>query len=50
MYTPESSDDFMILVTLSISSFEINKVNLFSTPRALFPLIFIPDLFITFEV
>ena len=48
--TPESSHDFMILIISFISSFELNKVNHFPTPTAPFPLIFLSNSFITFEV
>ena len=48
--TPESSNDFMILTMLFISSFEINKVNFFPALTASFPLIFLSKLFIAFEV
>ena len=47
--TPESSKDFMILI-LFVSSFEINKVNLFATLTAPFLLIFLSNLFIELEV
>ena len=40
----------MILIISFKSSFEINKVNLFPALTALFPLIFLPDLFIALEV
>ena len=49
MNMPESSKDFMILIISFISSFEINKVNLFPDLRASFPLIFLSKLFIAFE-
>ena len=48
--TPESSYDFMILMILFISSFEINKVNPFPALTAPCPLIFLSCLFIAFEV
>ena len=50
--TPKSSNDFSILITSFISSFEINKVNLFAALTAYFPfpLIFLSNSFITFEV
>ena len=50
--TPESCNDFMILITSFISSFKINKVNPFPPRTSPFPLIFyfIPTYFITFEV
>ena len=40
----------MILVISFVSSFEINKVNPFSALTAPFPLIFLSNLFIAFEV
>ena len=40
----------MILITSFISSFEINKVNPFLAWTALFPLIFLSNLFIALEV
>ena len=46
MNTFQSSNDFVILVTSIISSFEINKVNPFPAVTAPFPLIFLSDLFI----
>ena len=48
--TPESSNDFMILIILFISLFEINKVNPFPALTAPFPLIFLSNLFIIVEV
>ena len=48
--TPESSNDFMILIIPFISLLEINKVNPFSALTAPFPLIFLSSLFIAFEV
>ena len=48
--TPKSSNDFMILLILFISSFEINKVNPFPALTAPFLIIFLADLFIAFEV
>ena len=48
--TPESSNDFMILTISFISLFEINKINRFPTLTATFPLIFLSNLFIAFEV
>ena len=48
--TPDSSNDFMILITSFISLFEINKVNPFPALTTLFPLIFLSNLFIAFEV
>ena len=46
----ECSSDFMILTTLVISSFEINKANPFPALTAPFPFIFLSYLFIAFEV
>ena len=48
--TPESPNDFMILIISFISSFEINKVNPFPALTALFPRIFLSNLLIAFEV
>ena len=48
--TPEASNDFMILIISFISSFEINKVNPFPAFTAFFPLIFLSNLFIAFDV
>ena len=48
--TPESSNYFMILIISFISSFEIDKVNPFTVLRAPFPLIFLSNLFVAFEV
>ena len=48
--TPESSNDFIILIIPFISSFEINKVNPFPALKTPFPLIFLSNLFIAFEV
>ena len=48
--TLESSNDFMISMISPISSFEINQVNAFSALTAPFPLIFLSNLFIAFEV
>ena len=39
----------MILIISCIFSFKINKVNLFPSLTARFPLIFLSDLFIIFE-
>ena len=47
---PEYSNGLMILIISFISSFEINKVNYFPSVTAYFPLIFVSNLFITFEV
>ena len=44
------SPDFMILIISFISSFKINKVNPFPALTVHFPLIFLPNLFIAFEV
>ena len=48
--TPESSNDFMVLIISFISSLEINKVNPFPALTAHFPLIFLSNLFIAFEI
>ena len=48
--TPESSNDFTILIISFISSFKINKENVFPALAASFPLIFLLNLFIAFEV
>ena len=48
--TFESSNDFMILITSFISSFKINKVNLFPALTVPFPFIFLSNLFFAFEV
>ena len=48
--TPESSNDFIILIILFIYSFEINEVNYFPVLTAPFPLIFLSNLFIVLEV
>ena len=50
MNTPESSNDFIILIISFISLFEINKVNPFPALTAPFPLIFLSNLFIALEV
>ena len=47
--TPESSNDFVILIISFISSFQINKVNPFPALTPPFPLIFLSNLFIAFE-
>ena len=47
---PESSNDFITLIISFISSFEINKANPFLARTALFPLIFLSNLFIALEV
>ena len=46
--TPESSNDFMILISFT-SSFEINETKLFPALTAPFPLIFGSNFFIAFE-
>ena len=46
----ESSNNFMILIISFLSSFKINKVNLFPALTAPFPVIFLWNLFIPFEV
>ena len=48
--TPESSNDFMILIISFISSFEINKLNRLPTLTAPLPLIFLLNLFVAFKV
>ena len=48
--TPESSNDFMVLIISFISSFKKNKVNPFPALTASCPLIFLSNLFIAFEV
>ena len=48
--TPEFSNDFMILIIPIISSIEINKVNPFPALTAPFPLIFLSNLLVAFEV
>ena len=48
--TPESSNDCITLIISFISLFEINKVNPFPALTATFPLIFLPNLFVAFEV
>ena len=48
--TLESLNDFRILVISFRSSFEINRVNPFPALTARFSLIFLPNLFISFEV
>ena len=47
---PKSSSDFMILIISFISSFKMNKVNPFSALAAPFPLTFISNFFIAFQV
>ena len=46
----EFSSDLMILLISSMSFFELNKINLFPALTAPFPLIFLLNLFIVFEV
>ena len=46
----ESSNDFMVLIISFISSFKTNKVNPLPALTAPFPLIFLSNLFIGFEV
>ena len=48
--TPKSSNDFMISVISFKYSFELNKVSPLLTLTAPFPLIFLSNLFIAFEV
>ena len=48
--TPESSNDFTILIISFISSFEINKANPFPALTTSFPLIYLSNLFIALEV
>ena len=48
--TPESSNDFIILIISFISSFEINKVTPFSALAAPFPPIFLSNIFVAYEV
>ena len=48
--TPESFNDFMILIILFISAFKINEVNAFPALTAPFLFIFFLNLFIAFEV
>ena len=48
--TPESSNDLIILIIPFISSIEINEANSFPALTAPFPLIFVPNLLIAFEV
>ena len=48
--TPESSNDFMVLIISLISSFEKNKVNSFPALTTPFSLIFLLNLFIEIEV
>ena len=47
--TSQSSNDFMIFIISFISSFEINKVNLFTALKGPFPPIFLSKSFIVFE-
>ena len=46
--TPKYSNYFMILIISFISSFKINKLNLFSALTARFPLISLSNLFVAF--
>ena len=48
--TPESSNDFMVLIKSFISSFKINNVNPFTALAAPFSLIFLLNLFIALKV
>ena len=48
--TPKSSNDFIILIISFISSLKTNKVNPFPALIVPFPLIFLSNLFIAFEV
>ena len=48
--TPEVSNDFMILIISVISSFEKNKLKHFPALAALFPVIFLSNIIIAFEV
>ena len=48
--TPESSNDFIILIISFISSFKINKVTHLASLAAPFLLIFLSNLFIALEV
>ena len=50
MNTPKSSNDSLFLITSSIPSFEINKVNPFPALTAPFLLAFVSNLFIASEV
>ena len=50
IHTPESPNDFMILIKSFISSFEINKVNPFPVLTARFPFFFLLNLFIAFKI
>ena len=47
---PESSDDLMILKIKFVYLFKINQINHSSALTARFPLIFLSNLFIAFEV
>ena len=47
--TPESSNDFLVLIISLIFSFGINKVNLFPVVTAPFQLTFLSNLFIMCE-
>ena len=48
--TPESSNDFIILIISFTSSFKINKVSTFPALTASLGLVFLSNLFIAFEV
>ena len=48
--TPESSNDFIILIISFISSFEINKINPLPALPAPFPLIFQSNLFMHWKL
>ena len=48
--THESSNNFIIFVISFISSFKINKINPFPALKAPFPLTFLSNLFIAFEI
>ena len=48
--TPESSNDFLVLIISLIFSFGINKVNLFPVVTAPFQFTFFSNLFIMCEV
>ena len=47
--TPKYSNDFVVLIISFISSFEINKVSPFPALTVSFSLLFLPNLFISFE-
>ena len=48
--TPKSSNNFIISIISFIASFKINKVNPFPALTAPFPLNFLSNIFIAFEV